>query len=269
VAPAPHGGGHPHAIPDEALGLLLTLVEAHADATLEELRDDYQCCTDQLVGRSTIDRALDRLGLTRKKKVLRASERDRPDVQQRYEQFQQEVQQIPVEHLKFLDESGSHISLTRTHARAPRGQRVSDSVPRNRGRVETMLGLLSLQGMEGVMTVEGGTNKEVFVTFLKTQVLPRLQPKDVLVMDNLKAHRAPGIQELVEETGAKVLYMPPYSPELNPIEPAWSKVKALLRRWGLRDRESLRDAIVEAAEHITVGDALGWFLHCGYRAPPN
>jgi transposase len=187
----------------------------------------------------------------------------------REEQYYQQISQVPVERLKFIDESGAHIAMTRLYARGPVGQRAYDRVPRNRGRMETMLGILSLAGMEGLMTVEGGTSQEVFDRFLVEHLLPVLSPGDVVGMDNLKAHHGSHVREAIEAMGAGLLFLPPYSPDLSPIEPAWSKVKQGLRSLKARDRNRLRKAIGEAADQITQSDALGWFVHCGYRALLN
>jgi transposase len=203
------------------------------------------------------------------KKTLRAAERSRPDVVQRYEQFTEQIKTLEPDKLKFVDEAGSHIALTRTHARAPRGERVYDSVPRNRGRVTTMLGVISLRGMEGIMTVEGGTTKKVFEEFVQQCLVPVLQPGDVAVMDNLAAHKAAEVREAVETAGARVMFLPPYSPELNPIEHGWSKIKSILRARGARTKEDLEEAIRYAVDCVSQGDAYGWFLHCGYEAQPN
>jgi transposase len=188
---------------------------------------------------------------------------------ERYEQFLQDIQKIEPERLKFVDEAGSHRAMTRTLGRAPRGERVYDSVPRNRGRVTTMLGVLSWLGMEGLMTVVGGTTKKVFVQFTDGCLVPVLKPGDVVVLDNLAAHKAVEVRQAVEAVGARLLFLPPYSPELNPIELAWSKVKSILRDLGARTREELEEAIQYAMDCISQGDALGWFRHCGYEAQSN
>jgi transposase len=166
-----------------------------------------------------------------------------------------------------VDESGSHIALTRPYGRAPKGQRVVGRVPRNRGKVTTMLGMLGIEGMDALMTVEGGTTKKVFGDFVAQHMVPVLGPQDVVLLDNLGAHHAKGVRAAIEATGARVIYLPPYHPDLNPIELAWSKLKQILRDLGARTKEALIEAIAEALERITGSDALGWFLHCGYRAP--
>jgi len=181
-------------------------------------------------------------------------------------EFEAQAQAHEPRRLIFLDEAGSHVGLTRTHARGPRGHRVRDRVPRNRGRVLTMIGALTVLGLQALMTVEGGTTAEVFLRFVRDHLVPLLQPGDLVVMDNLGAHHAKGVRDAIEATGARVLYMPPYSPDLNPIELAWSKLKSILRRMGARTPEALRRAVHEAASLIDHFDALGWFHHCGYDA---
>jgi transposase len=181
--------------------------------------------------------------------------------------FVEQIQACDPEHLIFLDESGSHIAMTRTHAWAPRGARAPGIVPRNRGRVTTMLGAISIDGIEALMTVEGGTNAAVFLKFIDEHLAPRLRPGDVVVMDNLGAHHATGVRERIEACGASVVYQPPYSPDLNPIEHAWSKIKTFLRAFGARTVGLLMTAVALAASFITPSDAAGWFKHCNVVKP--
>lgn len=176
--------------------------------------------------------------------------------------FAEQIQACDPERLIFIDESGSHIAMTRTQAWAPRGERAHGIVPRNRGKVTTMLGALSIDGIEAMMTVQGGTTAAVFLQFIDEHLGPRLLPGDVVVMDNLGAHYATGVRERIEARGATLLYQPPYSPDLNPIEPAWSKIKSILRKFGVRTISMLKQAITFAADQITPRDAVGWFKHC-------
>ena len=198
-----------------------------------------------------------------KKKSLTAAERERPDVQKKREEFTAFLAEADPQRLIFLDESGSHIGMTRTHARAPRGRRAVGIVPRNRGRVVTMLGAMSLDGMEAMMLVQGGTTAAVFETFVREHLGPCLRPGDFVIMDNLGAHHAAGIRELIESYGATPVYLPPYSPDLNPIELAWSKIKALLRAAAARTVVLLRIMAILASRCITPWDASAWFKHCG------
>ena len=154
--------------------------------------------------------------------------------------------------------------MTRTFARSPRGERVHDEVPRNRGQVTTILGALTVEGLVAVMTIEGGTDTAVFETYVRQFLLPRLRPGDTVVLDNLGAHKTPSVRALIESVGASVLFLPPYSPELNPIEECWSKVKSVLRSYGARTLETLDDAIAWAMHKVSPADALGWIRHAGY-----
>lgn len=129
-----------------------------------------------------------------------------------------------------------------------------------------MIGALSLDGVEAMMTNIGATNAGVFRRFVDEHLVPILREGDVVVMDNLGAHHATGIREAIEATGAIVIYQPPYSPDLNPIEPCWSKVKSVLRRIGARTVRALTAAVHKAAALVTLDDAEGWFDHCGYRS---
>jgi transposase len=183
------------------------------------------------------------------------------------ERFALEVANVPLHRLVFLDETGSHIAMTRTHARAPVGERAVGRVPRNRGAVTTIIGAIAVRGLTALMTVEGGTSGAVFLRFVHEHLGPSLRAGDVVVMDNLGAHHATGVRQAIEARGASVLYMPPYSPDLNPIELCWSKFNGVLRTFGARTRLELRQTVASAAELITRRDARGWFRHCGYRQP--
>jgi transposase len=166
--------------------------------------------------------------------------------------------------LKFVDESGVNLAMTRVYGRAPTGERVIGSVPQNYGQNVTMLGALGVQGLHAVMTVDGATDTDVFRTYVRQVLGPTLMPGDIVVMDNLRAHKAVGIQQAMARRGARLLYLPPYSPDLSPIEPCWSKVKTALRKAKARTHEALDMAITGALATITDADAQGWFRHCGY-----
>jgi transposase len=127
-----------------------------------------------------------------------------------------------------------------------------------------MLAALGSHGVEAVMTIDGATDAAVFRVYVEQVLRPTLRPGDIVIMDNLRAHKAAGIREAIERTGAQVVYLPPYSPDLSPIEPCWSKLKTALRTAKARTREALDHAIAEALATITLSDAHGWFHHCGY-----
>jgi transposase len=154
--------------------------------------------------------------------------------------------------------------MTRLYGRAPKGERVIGAVPQNYGANVTMLAALGSQGVEAVMTIDGATDAEVFRVYVEQVLRPTLRPGDIVIMDNLQAHKAAGIREAIEQTGARLQYLPPYSPDLSPIERCWSKLKTYLRKANARTREALETAIAEALAFITVADARGWFAHAGY-----
>lgn len=154
--------------------------------------------------------------------------------------------------------------MTRRFGRAPKGQRVHDAVPKNWGKNVTLLGALSCQGLEAVMTVEGATDAAVFRAFVTEVLAPTLRPGDIVVMDNLRAHKVDGIATAIQARGACLMYLPPYSPDCSPIEPCWSKLKTYLRTAKARTRETLDQALAWAIDLVTPADARGWFTHCGY-----
>jgi transposase len=156
-----------------------------------------------------------------------------------------------------------NIAMARHYARSPQGERVHTSKPVNKGQNITVLGALSLEGIMAAMTVEGSTDAQVFLTYVKTILVPALRPGQVVFMDNLSAHQVDGVQEAIESVGARLDYLPPYSPDLSPIEKCWSKFKAILRAKAARTRDLLDQAITEALDMITPQDARGWFAHCG------
>ncbi len=155
--------------------------------------------------------------------------------------------------------------MTRTYGRAPRGQRVVDHVPAGKYHSTTMMGALRLDGTVAAMVYEGGTDVPVMEAFAETELRRIVRPGDIVVMDNLSAHKDPTVIRAIEWSGASVWYLPPYSPDFNPIEPMWSKVKEILRSLKARTAEALLDAIGVALGSVTGDDARGWFAHCGYR----
>ena len=154
--------------------------------------------------------------------------------------------------------------MIRRYGRAQFGRRVAEAVPKNFGLNVTILGALSCTGLDAVMTVEGATDTAVFRAYVEQVLVPTLVADDVVVMDNLSVHKVSGIREAIEATGARLIYLPPYSPDYSPIESCWSKLKAILRKAKARSREALDEALTQAIEHITQSDAKGWFKLCGY-----
>jgi len=174
------------------------------------------------------------------------------------------VSRIDPQRLVFLDESGVTTEMTRRYGRAPRGERVAEGTPAGHWRTLTVLGARTMRGLVAAMTIESPTDGDVFLAYVEQVLCPRLQPGQVVVMDNLAAHKVAGVRAWIEATGAELLYLPPYSPDFNPIEQAWSKVKQWLRSAKARTLETLETAITESLAAITADHASAWFAHCGY-----
>jgi len=171
--------------------------------------------------------------------------------------------------LRFIDEAGVNLALTRLYGRAPKGERLVERVPRNYGARTSILSDLSLTGVETLMTVEGAVDTPVFDTYVEWLLRPTLRAGDVVVLDNLAAHRASCIERVAGECGARVIWLSPYSPDFSPIEMMWSKIKSAMKAAKARTREQLEQALVVALELVTQADCLGWFQHCGYQVSSN
>jgi len=151
--------------------------------------------------------------------------------------------------------------MTRLYARSLGGRRIHEATPGGHWKILTILGAMSLRGMIATMTIEEATDTEIFLAYVEQVLCPALQSGDVVVMDNLSSHKVNGVRELIQQAGAEVLYLPPYSPDLNPIEKAWAKLKQLLRSAKARTQEALDHALAEALRLITADNARAWFRH--------
>jgi transposase len=174
------------------------------------------------------------------------------------------LRSIDPQRLIFLDESGVSTQMTKRYGRARRGQRVVEATPEGNWKILTILGAMSLRGMIATMTIEAATDAEIFLAYLDHILCPVLRAGDVVVMDNLSSHKVSGVRERIEQAGAELLYLPPYSPDLNPIEKAWAKLKQQLRAAKARSAQALDDAIAELLPTIRPQDAEAW-----YRLPFN
>ncbi len=166
-----------------------------------------------------------------------------------------------------VDESGTNLNLTPRYARAPRGQRAYGQVPRNTPPNTTLIATLTMSGMGPAMVMSGATDTAAFEVYVTHFLAPSLRPGQIVVMDNLSAHKSRRVQEVITARGCELWYLPSYSPDLSPIEAAFSKLKALLRRAQARTYEALENAIAWALDQITAADARGYFAHCGYQLP--
>lgn len=192
-----------------------------------------------------------------------ASERD----EEERAAWRAQASQHAAEELVFVDECGSNLALTPRYARAPKGERARGSAPRNRGKNTTLIASLSLDGMGAAMILEGSANATAFALYVEQVLAPTLRAGQIVVMDNLQAHKGERVRLAIEAKGCRVLFLPGYSPDFSPIEEAFSKLKTALRRAGARTREALQEAIGQALLTITAQDAQGWFQHGGYLSP--
>lgn len=165
----------------------------------------------------------------------------------------------------FLDESGVTTQMTRMWGRAVRGERVQEGTSAGHWQILTLLGAMTIDGLVATMTIPSPTDGDVFLAYVEQVLCPALKPDQVVVMDNLSAHKVSDVRDRIEQAGATLLYLPPYSPDFNPIEKAWSKIKQLLRSAKARAADALDEAVTRAIAAITPQNATAWFQHCGYR----
>jgi transposase len=179
--------------------------------------------------------------------------------------WRERVRRLDSSKLVFVDECGTHVGLAPLRARAPKGERAFGKAPRNRGKNTTLLASMGSSGMGPCLAVEGGTTKAVFEAYVERVLAPSLSPGEVVVLDNLQAHKGERVRQLVKRRGGELLFLPSYSPDFSPIEEAFGKVKSLLRREKARSKGALVEAIGQALDAVTPEDARGWFGHCGYE----
>ena len=204
-------------------------------------------------------------GLDAKKKSLGAAERDEAQRQA----FRDRLTTRLAADFVIVDESGTNLNLTPRYARAPCGQRAYGQVPRNTPPNTTLIAALTMSGMGPAMVMSGATDTAAFEVYVTHFLAPSLRPGQIVVMDNLSAHKSRRVQEVIAARGCELWYLPSYSPDLSPIEEAFSKLKALLRRAQARTYEALENAIAMALDQITAADARGYFGHCGYQLPTS
>ena len=178
--------------------------------------------------------------------------------------FRRRARSLSHRRFLFVDESAVNTAMTRRYGRASRGERVYDSAPRNYGAHTSVIGALGLRGLVATLTVEGAVDALCFDAYAEQVLGPRLRLGDVVVLDNLGAHKASRIEEVAAARGAQVLWLPPYSPDFSPIEQCWSKIKSYLRGAKARTSGELNKALAQAIGLVTKADIRGWFRHCGY-----
>ena len=174
------------------------------------------------------------------------------------------VKNIDPNRLVFIDESGANITLVPRYGRAPKGQRCHGSQPRGHYRHLTLFASLSLAGIDAPMILEGAADRAAFRVYVERVLVPTLRPGQIVILDNLSVHKQPALRHAIESVGCRVLFLPTYSPDFNPIEQAFAKIKQLLRRAQAHTTEALQEAIAQAIDRVTPTDAHGFFRGCGY-----
>lgn len=201
--------------------------------------------------------------LDTQKKTPVAYERERADVVVKREAFVEKQPTLDAKSLVFLDESGFRLGSTPRFGWAPRGKKAPGKTVCGKWENVTMIGAIALDGFRGLMTMNAGTSVDVFLAYVEQVLVPNLRDGDIVVMDNLNAHRNAQVLAAIRNAGADVLFTPPYSPEFNPIEKAWAKLKDILRRAQTRNRDAFDKAVAAAMELISCDDIAGWVNHCG------
>jgi transposase len=242
---------------------ILALVEATPDMTLAELADHlFKAHGDRFVP-SVLWRFFDRRNITFKK-TSHASEQDRPDVAAERAAWKASQPEIDIHRLVFIDETGASTKMARRYGRSPYGQRCVAAIPHGHWKTTTFVGALRTTGMTAPMVLDGPMDGLAFEAYVTQVLVPTLEPGDIVVMDNLAAHKRAEVGLAIEAVGAWLLYLPPYSPDLNPIEMAFAKLKAALRKTAARSIEALDDAIAHALAAFTAQECLNFFAAAGY-----
>lgn len=172
----------------------------------------------------------------------------------------------PTGDLVFIDETGANTKMIRRYGWGPKSDRVVSDVPHGHWKTTTFVAALRATGFTAPMVSDGPMNGELFLAYVEQLLVPTLKPNDIVVMDNLSSHKRFGVREAIEATGATLMYLPPYSPDLNPIELAFSKLKTLLRKAAARTIEELWDVIADITQQFSTNECINYFRHCGYYA---
>jgi transposase len=257
----PQTRGHmPRAFSEEERVRLVAMIEDKPDLTLAEIKEAFSKNCSLIA----VHRELKRLGF-RYKKTLKASEQERKDIAESRKKWAEFQKNVSAERLVFLDESSAKTNMTRLRGRSRGGSRCYAHAPCGHWKSLTMLSSIRLDGSTECIVVDGAMNKAMFSEYIAKILCPALRPNDIVIMDNLSAHKNPAVARHIKESGAEVLYLPPYSPDLNPIENMWSKIKQLRRGMEARAYDTLEKGIASALDRVSASDAQGWFKNCGYE----
>ena len=258
------GGSSPqgrarHSKLDPHEAFLRALIAETDDITLEEMRARLREERALTVGLGTFWAFLDARGLTYKKKTAHATEQDRPDVKVAREVWFEGQPDLDPARLVFLDETGTSTKMARLRGRSPRGERLRSPVPHGHWKTTTFVAGLRLSGMAAPFVLDGPINRDAFQAYVEHVLVPELMPGDIVVMDNLGSHKGPAVRAAIDAAGARLLFLPPYSPDFNPIEMAFSELKALLRKAAARTVEGLWAAIGRLIDTITPDECANFF----------
>ncbi|WP_242051428.1 IS630 family transposase [Nostoc sp. FACHB-280] len=264
IAPKVRTEQTPPKLNAEQFNVLKEIVEANNDATLAEIRVILAEKTGVIISISTVDRMLQKMEISLKKKTLHASEKETERVQSLRVQFWLQLQGIPAENLIFIDEAGANLSLIRHSARSKKGKRAHGQRPQKRCKNVSIIGALALKGVISQYSILGATDGLTFEAYISQKLVPRLWAGAYVIIDNCSIHKGAEIEKIIQSAGAKLIYLPPYSPDFSPIENCWSKIKNLLRSIGARSYPDLAKAIETAFSQITLNDIHNWFTHCCY-----
>jgi transposase len=201
-----------------------------------------------------------------KKKTMHATEQETLEVKEARKNYRVWLWSVVAQRLVFIDETGMKLNMTRTHARSGKGMRAKSDQQKAHSEHVTMIGAMALSGVLTSVLFKGGTDTNAFLAFVEQFLLPVLWEGAIVVMDNLNVHRNEAVKALIESVKATVVFLPTYSPDFNPIELLWSKLKAFIRKHKPRSREALEQVVAQALDSVSTDDILGWFSEAEYRA---
>lgn len=261
LAPRPKGAARPRAVSEEGELFLKALIVEQADLTLEELRERYAQAYGTPVSVGAMHGTLKRLGITLKKKSTYDPKKDTDEIQAETERYHGEIDGVPLDDRLYLDETGARLNMSLTYGRSPQGDRVFDGKPVSPGQTVNTVAVLGTQGLQAQWRYQGSLTAQWFVAYLSVYLLPLLSDGKVLIMDNPPVHRSRAVAKFLKTHQVRHVFLSPYSPELNPIEEAWSKFKQPLKRAKARTVDDLVDAMERASKTISTEDCEGYFQH--------
>jgi len=243
---------------------LLPLIEATPDMTIEDMQERLRADLGVTASVGTIWTFLDRCGLTFKKKSVHASEQDRPDVREKREAWFEAQPDLDPTKLVFIDETWASTNMAPLYGWAPEGERLHADIPHGHWKRTTFIAALRLTGLTAPRTFDGSINGSTFLDYVTNTLAPTLSPGEIVIMDNLSSHKSEKVRQAIEAAGATRLFLPAYSPDFNPIEKVFSKLKALLRRAAERTVEGVQKALARLVHIVTLQECANFFAAAGY-----